>query len=316
MKVEIASPEYKIPLPNIYAQVNTSRKSLSLSENLVTRSKAVNISLPNWYTESGFADISRMFNYSFGTRGNNIDMSFVDATKNYIFGYGKKNYGFQIDHSSVGRFTAYEIRTRNASVMTSYDALERAIGGRVSIGNFGVSVRHNFNSLVNPTHPQLGSELYFNYKSFNAWFGVDILSTRYYTSLGVLGFNIVASKAFNAYGSTLQISWGKGWEIFLEHDDGETYIDGVSGIKGTAVGVGRPTRNYFSFGTGVDAENNPQYAANLQLPSGAVTLGWLEKNKLKIGQLSANLGPYSFVWENTIVPDSVVVPVLKANNFE
>lgn len=292
--------------PQVFNQYVAGPWMTQWGANALTRSADVQVAHPDGYGYGGLSREGRSGVFGTGARGNNYQVAFDEIARAVSSGFARKGYGVNVDRSMFERATATEVSARSTDVVSVLDFLDRSFGQRVSVRNFGISVRHDLDDILFAADRHFGTEVYTQYKSISVAVGTDVLDTRYFISIGMLGVNVAVARDFNSYGNNLQINWGRGWQFFYESD----FPDDFSESLGQAVGFGRPSRMYLSVGAGVSDSGLPLAAVNLQAPLSRVGVGLLNRGADRLMQYSVTAGRFTYLWESILAPDTLVLPTL------
>lgn len=305
-RMEGLIPPENIIVPQIFNQYLIGPSAVSWGVDRINRAVDSVIAHPGGYGFGGISPTNRRAFAGVGVRGNNFQ-TLVDVPQGEVeVGFAKKRYGVMVDRNTATRGTALEVRARATDFVTFVDFLDRAIGQRVGIRNFGISLRTDLDDFIDPSDQDFTNELFVQYKKLGVAVGTDMLDTKYYVSVGLLGVNVAAMRDFNSYHNRFQVNWGRGWQVFLEGDFPDDDNDQIS----NAVGIGKPGRMYLAVGAGIGPEGLPMAAANLQMPNSAVGVGFLEKAGRRLQQYSITAGRYTYLWENTLIPENLMVPLI------
>ncbi|EZG67245.1 hypothetical protein GNI_070310 [Gregarina niphandrodes] len=301
---QIGGGTNRLPLDQVYNQYIHGPVAVNWGAQGSTRAWDAGVVAPILYMNGGLSPSNRGGYYSVGVHGDLLNTQWVEATQTVNVGFAKKLYGVNVDVSTGAPGAAYEVRARNVDVISAADSIDRAFGQRVAVRNFGLSYRRDLNDIIDPADSDFGTEIYVQYRTINVALGTDVLDTRYYISIGMLGVNVAATRDFDSYATNLQINWGRGWQIFLEGD----FPDDGNLRLGQAVGIGKPNRMYLAVGSGVGETGLPLAAVNWQGPHAHIGLGWLEKGGERVTQYAVTVGRHTYLWENTFLPDLIRIP--------
>lgn len=293
-------------MPHIFNQYIAGPAVVTWGGNTGRGSAETSILTPGGYGMGGITRSARSGYFATGARGNSFQVAADEMARAASVGFGRKWYGLVVDRQMNERSTAVEARMRNVDVVSVTDILDRSYGQRVGVRNFGINIRHDLDDLVSGNDGDAGTEFLVQYKSIGVSVATDVLDTRYFISVGMMGVNVAAARDFNSYANNLQVNWGRGWQIFLESDFPDDLDPGIA----QAVGVGKPNRMYLSVGSGVGPDMLPQAAVNLQLPFSAIGVGVLEKVGRRIAQYSITAGRFTYLWESVLIPDNLRVPLM------
>eukprot|EP01053_Blabericola_migrator_P000202 Blabericola_migrator_1__201@NODE_1053_length_5578_cov_106_651424_g724_i0_p1_GENE_NODE_1053_length_5578_cov_106_651424_g724_i0NODE_1053_length_5578_cov_106_651424_g724_i0_p1_ORF_typecomplete_len688_score76_82Zona_pellucida/PF00100_23/0_00012_NODE_1053_length_5578_cov_106_651424_g724_i0612124 len=296
-------------IPQLYNQYVVGPWAVSWGANARRGSAETAIANPGGYGYGGATSGGRNAYFGVGTRGNNLQVGVDESAQRAYVGFAKNRYGVMVDRSDIQRSTATEIRARGTDLVSQLDFLDRLIGQRVGVRNFGLQARADLDQLSSDSESaDFGSELYFQYKTIGVGLGSSLLSSRYIVSIGMMGVNVAVARDFNAFASNLQVNWGRGWQVFVEADMPDDYNLGYQ----QAVGIGKPGRMYLAVGAGTAIGGLPVAAVNIHHPVGQIGAGFIERASERVAQFSITVGRFTYLWESILLPDNLPVSVALA----
>eukprot|EP01053_Blabericola_migrator_P012208 Blabericola_migrator_1__12207@NODE_758_length_6631_cov_135_724863_g542_i0_p1_GENE_NODE_758_length_6631_cov_135_724863_g542_i0NODE_758_length_6631_cov_135_724863_g542_i0_p1_ORF_typecomplete_len675_score54_44Zona_pellucida/PF00100_23/1_8e07_NODE_758_length_6631_cov_135_724863_g542_i043846408 len=289
--------------PQSFNQVVAGPWEAHGAANPLRGSVEVGVSHPGGYGEGAIGTKERSFFFNTGARGTNVLISGDEGEQRVSVGVARKRYGVIVDRSDVERATAVEVRARNADLVTLADYLERMYGQRVGVRYFNYQERAKLDALIDSSPTTVfGGEMALQYKTIGLGVGTNYLQARYGFNIALLGVSVTTVRDFTARTGNLQISWGRGWTVFLENDLPAPDDPAIL----AAVGVGKPGRVYVALGGGVQNSNQPAAAVNVQTPFTALGAGVLERAAERIAQFSLTVGRFTYLWESVLAPDDVI----------
>lgn len=166
------------------------------------------------------------------------------ANQELSIGAAKGKYGVFVDRSNLSRATAVEVVARFFESATLVDFLDRDYGQRISIRNFDLSIRHDFDEFIDPTPDEFATEILVAFRDLGVALSTDVADSRYGITVGFRGRQISVLHDFDERFSDILLNWGRGWQIVLETD----FVDPYSQEIFARLGFGRLGRGYFAIG--------------------------------------------------------------------
>lgn len=109
------------------------------------------------------------------------------ANQEVSIGAAKGRYGIFVDRSQLSRATAVEILARYFSSSTLVDFVDRDYGQRISLRNFDISIRHDFDEFIEPDPMEFATEVLIAFRDIGIALSSDVGDSRYGLTVGWRG---------------------------------------------------------------------------------------------------------------------------------